>query len=375
MIKKILLILTFLLASNLSAKYVTATGAGTTCNTAVNDALQNAVKQVAGAKIKSSSKVSMGELESDKIFSSTAGLVKNYKQIGKESEAGYCEITIKANVVEGKVEEALDDYIKNKSSMRMFNKTNFKDRSVVVLYSTRGMKDAFQTGTDAVTELMDDIEGQLRNMAFDIKLSGDLPGIAGKELDDNSAIAAAIDVGADAVVLATLTHSGHEKSGENAVIYSKVLIKAYEPSTKRLFANVNKRGRTMIMTNSDFAIRDGMGRGAIKVAKSAVPKLVKDIVNNLSQGSKKVIKVVIHDIPGNVQRKLRKAFKNNEIDFKVAKRSGKEVVLEIDTTDTLTDFEDTIYGIWEEEKVKGCPEVLNSQGSRIELKWTKAKCE
>jgi len=372
--KYIFIILLFL-ATILNAKYVKSTGAGSSCSTAVNDALQNAVKAVAGAKIKSMTEVSMGELKSDKIFSSTDGLVKSYKQISKETEKDYCEVTLKVNVLEGRVEDSINEFIKNKSSMRMFNKTNFKGRSVVVLYSTRKMEGAFRKNTRAVQSLLDDIQDQLRAMEFDIVLEDGLEGMAKKkiseDMDDSDAMAAASMLDADAVILATLLTSGTERSGDNAIIYSNALIKAYEPSTKRLFANVNKRSRLMSRSNSKFAIEDGTARGAIKAAKTAVPELVKKIVSNLSTGSKKVVKVVINKIPSRVQRKLRKALKNNEFDFKVAKRKGSYVILEFDTTDNLTDFEDKLLDMWDEEKLKGELETMTSQGSKITFKYIK----
>jgi hypothetical protein len=366
---KIFLLSVLLISSTLNAKYVKATGVGSSCSTALNDALQNAVKAVAGAKIKSMTEVSMGELKSDKIFSSTDGLVKSYKQIDKIIEKDYCEITIKANVIEGKVENSINNFIKSKSSMRMFNKTSFKDRSVVILYSRRGLDGAFAKNTRAVQSLIDDIQDQLRAMEFDIVLEGELEGKVTQNMTDNEAMAAAESLDADAVILATLLTSGIEKSGENLIIYSNALIKAYEPSTKRLFANINKRSRVMSRSSSKHSIEDGTAKGAIKVAKSAVPLLVKKIVQNLSTGSKKVIKVSIENIPSKIQRKLRKALKNNEIDFKVAKRKRTNVVLEFDTTDTLTDFEDKLLDMWEDEKIKGELETITSKGSKITFEY------
>jgi hypothetical protein len=373
--KKFFIIYLLLFSSILlNAKYVKASGAGSSCNTAVNDALQNAVKQVAGAKIQSMTEVSMGELKSDKIFSSTDGLVRGYKQIAKETEKDYCEVTLKVNVLEGKIEDSINDFIKNKSSMRMFNKTNFKGRSVIVLYSTRKLDGAFNKQTRAVQSMMDDIQDQLRAMEFDIVLEDGLEGMAKKKIsynmDDSDALEAAQMLDADVVVLATLLTSGTEPSGNNTIIYSNALIKAYEPSTKRLLANVNTRSRLMAR-NSIYGIKDGTSRGAIKTAKSSVPLLVKKIVSNLSTGSKKVIKITIKNIPSRIQRKLRKALKNCEIDFKVAKRQRSFVVLEIDTTDTLTDFEDKLLDLWDEERIKGELETISSQGSKINFEYMK----
>ncbi len=371
--KKILLVLLLTLASSLSAQYVKASGAGSSCTTAVNDALQNAVKSVAGSKIKSKSQVTNGMLDYDKVFASTDGLVKGYKEIAKQTEPGYCEVTLKVNVLEGKVEDSIDQFISSKSSMRMFQKTSFKDKSVMVLYSKRRMDGAFDKHTRAVQSLMDDIEDQLRGMEFDVVLADSLEGMEVKAVEDMSdmdAIAAAQMIGADAIVLATLLHSGTESTGGNVIIYSNALIKAYDPSTKRVLANVNERSRVMARSNSKFAIQDGTAKGAIKVGKAATPKLVKKIVQNMSTGSKKVIKIVIKKIPSKVQRKLRKALKNNEIKFKVAKRQKTLVILEVDTTDTLTDFEDIFLDMWEEEKIKGYPETISSAGSKIEFEWT-----
>lgn len=371
---KILIPLIVALSVSLNASYVKASGAGSTCSTAVNDALQNAVKSVAGAKIKSKSQVTNGNLDFDKIFSTTDGLIKNYKEISKESEPGYCEVVLKVNVVEGKIDESIDAFIHSKSSMRMFQKTSFKDRTVMVLYSTRKMDGAFLKNSSAVQSLMDDIQDQLRDMEFDIVLEDGLEGMAvanSEEITDNEAIAAANSIGADAIVLATLIHSGTESSGANTIIYSNALIKAYDPSTKRLFANVNKRSRVMSRANSEYAVKDGMAKGAIKAAKAAIPELVKKIVKNMSVGSKKVIKVVIKKIPSRIQRALRKALKNNEMQFKVTKRHRTYLVLEFDTTDNLTDFEDNFLDMWESEKLPGYPETISSAGSRIDLEWTK----
>ena len=264
--------------------------------------------------------------------------------------------------------------------MRMFQKTSFKDRTVVVLYSTRGMKGAFRKNSRAVQSLMDDIQDQLRGMEFDVILSDGLDGMAKKNLTDDMndgvAITSAESVGADAVVLATLLTSGVEKSGSEAIIYSNALIKSFEPSTRRLFANVNKRARNMSRASSKMALEDGKAVSAIKTAKAAVPALVKKIVSNLSVGSKKVIRVKIKQIPSGVQRKLRKALKANEMDFKIVKRQGRYVGIEFNTESTLTDFEDILLDMWEDtKKLKGFLNTDKSYGSSIEFTWTREEQE
>ena len=60
--------------------------------------------------------------------------------------------------------------------MRMFQKTNFSDRTILVLYSTRNIPDALNISNRAVLSIKDDIEDQLRKYEFDVILEENLEG-------------------------------------------------------------------------------------------------------------------------------------------------------------------------------------------------------
>jgi len=365
---KLIFLLLIIHINILYAEYISITSNANNCKEATNNALRNAVEAVVGAKIQTRTEINNGKLQSDKIFSSTDGLVKNYEQISENIEDGYCEVTLRVNVLENKIEEKIDDFIKSKSSMRMFNKTNFKDKTVMVFYTTRGMPGALESYSEAAQSILLNIKKQLNKYQFDVRVKEQV-GMS-KNIDISKLLEMSRISNADVILQVSLvslvsrTADGYVKS------YVRALIDMYDSTTGKFISSIEGKGRSF-GKNSTMGIIMAQMSASEKASKDAMPKLVKQIISNLSVGSKQVIQVVIKNIPSRIQRKLRKALKNSDLEFKVAIRERDYVMLEFDTVDNLTDFEDKILDLWDDKKLRGELDTIHSQGSKIIFEYIK----
>lgn len=68
------------------AKSVISEGSGLTCKAAHNDALRNAIEQIAGVEIKSKSKIVNFSVNYDIIFSTTDGLISDFRELDKQKK-------------------------------------------------------------------------------------------------------------------------------------------------------------------------------------------------------------------------------------------------------------------------------------------------
>ena len=321
-----LIILTVFFSKSTFAISVISTGVGATCRAARQDAIRGAVEQVVGANLKSNTSVTDFQVDYDKIISSTDGLVSGYKELDVSTSGGQCTVVLKVEVNERSTKQVIDKYITNKTSMRTFNQTNFSNRSVMVLYSTRGLSDAVSKNNRASMSIIDDIQDKLRGYEFDVVLGEDLEGgskikLEDDAIDDEAAIMIARMAKADAIVLVTLLAGVRPTPDGYNSIYSNAMIKAYDPTTKRLFANVNERSKT-IGRKGSYGVADSISRAALKASQAAVPKLVKKIVQNLSTGSKKIVSITVQDVDPCAQDDIVDMLSSAGIDYKIDKQYG-----------------------------------------------------
>ncbi len=155
------------------AETVTVKGVGETKEAAGKRALRDAVEQVVGAYIKSSTKVSMGVLDYDKIVSSTDGLIESYSEIDSQQRGDEWEVILKVSVNPKAINgENIKNYITDRKKMRVFTKDNFGNRSVLVMYSSSGCESEIPISKDSTSAsaLIHTIEGHLVDKSFDVIL-------------------------------------------------------------------------------------------------------------------------------------------------------------------------------------------------------------
>lgn len=338
-----ILFLFFALTTSVYAemKEVEVTGYGSTFTAAKKDAVRAAVEQVMGVKMKSSSLVKEGMLEEDKIASSTDGLVNSFKVINKDrDEDGDFEVQLKVKInLESTGAKNIEAFIDDKKSMRMFTKENFNNRSVMVLYSNRGIKKALDEGEEAVQSLLDDIQDKLVDKSFDVKLKDSLSGMAqgAGNIDDKDALKFAKLANSDAVVLATITTSKRIKEDGFTMVKANVMVKAYDTSSERLFANVSQKSSTMIST-SDGELFEGKTKAAKKAAKKLTKKLIKKIVERMSTGSSKFILLTFQSIDIDTQDSILDLFDDKGYEYKIEKQAGETMQVKLTSDQSASSF-------------------------------------
>ena len=340
--KKYVLMLVFVVSQvwvSSHAQMVTVTGYGPTKQAAINEAMRQAIESVTGVDISSNSKVENLELAYDAIKTSSAGLVEGYKEVsGRKTGDGSWEVRLEVTVASGltSAANAEDEIAKKVRHWRMIREGVFRDRSVMVLYTTRNMADALDEGSPAVQALLDNIQGQLANLQFDVKLADDVAGsgsnlITSATLDEESAFRFAQMARADSIVLATL-RAGQQSQGSGAVyVQVTASLKAYDPTTKRLFANVTEREKGVGGRGDAYLLEDAIAKAAEKAGSVAVPRLVDSIVQNQLPSQKPVI-VQIADIDEDGSDILLEGLDEADIDYKVERLVGTMMQLKVNTT-------------------------------------------
>lgn len=91
-------LLLMLCCSSVFAQSVTAVGVGTTPSEAEQDAMRNAVEQVMGTLVDSSTLVRNAQLVEDSIYTTSRGFIEQYTVTDKRMEGGLWNVTIAANI-------------------------------------------------------------------------------------------------------------------------------------------------------------------------------------------------------------------------------------------------------------------------------------
>jgi hypothetical protein len=337
------------------AKVVVVTGIGLTTDQARKDALRQAVEEVVGSKIKSKTIVLNGRLDSDKIISNTDGLVKSYEELSRyKDEDGYYHVKLKVDISPKKVEKILNDFIKDKKSMREFNSENFKNRSVLVLYVPRG-SNSLPKNSIPVETLLGTIEDELRDKSFDVVLQEDMPGMTQvKDYDSienkKTALNFAKMAKADAIVLVTINKGVYKTGDGYNLVYVNILLKAYDATNRRLIANISERGKALAGSGK-FGIDDGLSRAVEKVSKKATDELIKKIVRRMDVGSKDFIIVQFNNIPENIQDKILDILDDNGFDYKIVKQYNNTMKLKINSNNTATSFRRVLLKLFRKDGI------------------------
>ena len=358
-------ILMFLIGVFVFAKTVTVTGTGVTVNQAREDALRSAVEAVMGASIKSNSIVKNGKMYLDKIVSNTNGYIRSFKEVDRYKEGPYWHVTLRVNVDENAVNNDVSKILKSRKAMRDFQDSSFKNRSVLVIYQKKGM-DALPKDYIAVEDLINTVADKLRDKEFDVILPDDLPGMAKKdEFSDDEIFKLGSRAKADAIVVATINAGKRKTDDGYAIIYARVSLKAYDPTSKRLFAVVIKRGK-VLASDSQFGLNDGAARAAAKVASKATDELVEKIVTRLSKGAKQWIVVTFKNADEDTQDTILDVFDDLGYPYKVVYQNDDYIKIKLSSDLSGTQIRRIIKKALREENIK--LKTLKTQGDEIIFK-------
>ena len=359
--RKIFLLLVSII---LFAKTVTVTGSASTPEQAKKEALRAAVEAVCGADLKSSTYVKNGKLLLDKIISNTSGLIEGYKEVDRYKENGYWNVTLRVTVNKDALLN-IKQKINSQRAMRTFQDANFKNRSVLVLYRKAG-ENALPKDYMAVEELLNTIEDELRDKSFDVILPDNLPGMAKKdEFSDTEMFEMGNKAKADAIVVATINAGKRKTDDGYSIIYARVSLKSYDPTSRRLFASVIKRGK-VLANSTDFGIQDAAARAAGKVAKNATEILIEKIVKRLSTGAKQWIVVTFKGGDEDIQDEILDNLDELGYQYKVVYQKNGYLKVKISSNLSGSNFRRVIKKSLKKEGIK--LKTLQTQGDMIEFK-------
>ncbi|MBM3570172.1 MAG: hypothetical protein FJX46_15610 [Alphaproteobacteria bacterium] len=327
-------------SGSLASTIIETRGEGTTCQAARQAALKRAVEQVGQTYVSSKTQVRDMQFDYGRIVSAVEGLVKGVKELSSEQIAGGgCRVTAAVEVVEGKLHETLDAFVKDRLAMATFVKQDFANRSVAVLYSTRGMPEALARDSKPAEAAVDNVQKRLAELGFDVKLAAQLKAdqtLKGGANDDDAAIGLAKAAQADAVVLLTLSAGRRRIDQGVQVVLASLLMKAYEPGTRRLFGTVDAKGQT-VAAEGDFALAEGAARAAVDAAKDGVPELLKQVVAHF-QSRGNTLLLAIDNAPAKVMEQVEDLLAANGIDYAVERQAEGQLVLKVQTAEDAAAF-------------------------------------
>jgi len=286
----------------LAEKEIIVNGKGRTEQEAINNAIKKAIEQTLGTYITSRSYVMQGSLIYDHISSSSAGYVKSYTVLSKKRDmfSDICQIKLRVVVDDIKMKDAVEQFMRDHKFQQAFQKTSFNERRVMVVYVPRTEFD-LPGNSKAVKTVIDLIEDRLIKMGFRVFLPLQTEGFRG--MGKEELINIAQKNSGDVIIMVSFDANKRPATDGYYIISSTLTLKAYDVSTKELFANVQHRGKT-ISRNGRYNVQDSTARVAIKIAPDAVDTLVKKIVKRFSSVRQKFVLLVLKDVDPKLQNKV-----------------------------------------------------------------------
>jgi len=328
----------------------TAIGEGRSRQEAINNGLRTAVEQALGTMMSSYTAVKDGKLLQDKITSASAGYVKNYDVLaeGKDPVSETYRVKLNVNIDDAKLKGSVEEFMKDPQAMATFTQTKFDDKKVVVVYMPRTGLD-LPYDSKAVQTIMDLIQDKLAGYAFRVFLPSELKRIRGRSaemvVDEETAIDIARQEAGDAMVAVGFDAGKKPTEDGYQLLYVTLTIKAFDPTTGELFANVQDRDKT-IARGGDYALQDGLAQAAIKVGPRTVDRLTAKIVERFSTVRQKFVVLILRNIGAKTQTKVEQILEDIGWKFKIARQTGKylevEIFSEADPTTVRKTFRDAV---------------------------------
>lgn len=345
-----LLCVLFLTIASAWAIETVAVGEGRSRQEAINNGIRTAVEQALGTMLSSMTQVKDGKLLHDKIVSASSGLVKSYDVLAEGKDPVSETYKVKLNVVidETKMKGSVEEFMKDNRAMSTFQQTKFDDKKVVVLYTPRTGLD-LPYDSKAVQTVMDLIQDKLAAYAFRVYLASQLKRIRGKAaemvVDEATAIDIARQEAGDAVVAVGFDAGRQPTDDGYQLLYVTLTIKAFDPTTGELFANVQDRDK-IIARGGDYALQDGLAQAAIKVGPRTVDRLVAKIVERFSTVRQKTVTLILRNIGSKNQTKVERMLEDIGWKFRIGRQTGNylevEIFSEADPTTVRKTFRDAV---------------------------------
>jgi hypothetical protein len=330
----IVILSTLFFTANLSYSIeVTVTGEGINRQDAINNASRAAVEQVTGVYIKSLTEVKNAELIIDKISSASAGYLKRYDLVeeGFDRASKIYRVKIKASIDEAGLKSALDEFLKDPRAKRTFQDIKFDEKRIVVLYVPRtGM--ALSYRSKPIATLMNMIQDRLAHHAFRVFLQDELARIRERTAiaitDEKTAIELARQESADAIVTVSFSSDNKSDGSSFSIIHFILLLKAYDPTTGELFANVHEVYKSVAREDS-FGIDNAIERLASKVGSVAVDNLTAKIVERFSSTRAKFVYLIFRNVSASVQDEIEDIVEGIGWKYKIIKQTGNYLEMEL----------------------------------------------
>lgn len=328
----------------------TAVGEGRSRQEAINNGLRAAVEQALGTMMSSLTQVKEGTLLHDKITSASAGYVRSYDVLaeGKDPISDIYKVKLAVVVDEAKLKSGVEELMKDPRAMSTFQQTKFDDKKIVVVYMPRTGLD-LPYNSKAVQTIMDLIQDKLAGYAFRVFLPSELKRIRGRAaemvVDEATAVSIARQESGDAVV-AVGFDAGKQTTDDGYQLLNVTLtLKAFDPTTGELFANVQDREKT-ISRGGDYGLADGLAQAAIKVGPRTVDRLTQKIVERFSTVRQKFVVLMFRNVGPKNQTKIERILEDIGWKFQISRQTGNylevELFSEADPTTVRKTFRDAV---------------------------------
>ena len=339
----LLTILYFVSSQQVFCDPVTSKGYGDTRKIALSDALRNAISQEAGIEIKSMTSVKNFELEMDRIFSGTSGIVTNYRILSEDvSESGVYEVTVQANVDTVAAEKTFKQFKESTKTQQIFQREMLENRRIAVVYN-QARKDNLPENSKGVQTLMDRIRDELLGVGFRVYLQDDLLRIYTTEaVTQNSMIVnqkalreAAREAGAEILVEVRLDTGVRTMSDGHVQVFADMDLRMVDVTTGSMFASVRQQGKTLTYQGK-YQVDEGIAAIAVKYGKVASDRMIQKIVERLSGSQQKAVTLIFKNLNDDTHDSVIDVFDNLGWNYQIPKETDSELEIEVLALDRTT---------------------------------------
>ena len=332
---------------------VVAEGSSLTCGKAEQNALRNAIQQAVGVNLYSETVVKNMQFLKNEIETYTRGMIKSYTVLKKTNSDGICNIVIKANVSEAKVEE----FLNSKALQYFFQKLCFHRRKIGVYYVKRTNEDLPFNSVPA-RSLIDLLQDRLSKYQFRVFISYLNPKEVQNKEDGQLAMEVSKRDDIDVAVLARITETVH-KVGEFYEVSFIVSLKAFDANEGEFFASVQKQ-----LTKPFFSLpSEGyLNRLAVRFGQEQALRLISKVVNNMeNKGCKTTYTVILRNVNPKIIAIVEDTLDNAEIDYDIRKETPNFAEYEITSELSLKDLKKFLRKTFRKAKLNLFPVKVEGQ--------------